>query len=157
MKTTCAANKENDIGKKVVSERKRLANQRNAKKSTGPRTLLGKQKVRLNAIKHGLLSTATAARHGEESQEFRALISQLETVFRPVSLPEKQLVEEAASLIWNLRATSEIVWAILYHKVLGVKIESVLRYEDRFAAKLADVLRDLSFVIKLRRKNEVKK
>ncbi|MEY2412609.1 MAG: hypothetical protein QOD84_1215, partial [Acidobacteriaceae bacterium] len=41
MKTTCAANKENDIGKKVVSERKRLANQRNAKKSTGPRTLLG--------------------------------------------------------------------------------------------------------------------
>jgi hypothetical protein len=149
--------KKTTIGKKVVSERKRLANQRNAKKSTGPRTLLGRQKVRLNAIKHGLLSIATAARNGEESQEFKALISQLETVFRPVTLTEKQLVEEGASLIWNLRATSEIVWEVLHHRVPGVKIESVLRYEDRFAAKLADVLRDLSFVIKLRRKNEVKK
>jgi hypothetical protein len=37
-----------------VSEKKRLANQRNAKKSTGPKTAEGKKRAKMNAVTHGV-------------------------------------------------------------------------------------------------------
>jgi hypothetical protein len=40
----------------MTSEKKAEANRRNALKSTGPKTPEGKDAVRLNALKHGLLS-----------------------------------------------------------------------------------------------------
>ena len=40
----------------MISDRKAEANHRNARKSTGPRTPEGKAAVRLNLLKHGLLS-----------------------------------------------------------------------------------------------------
>jgi hypothetical protein len=40
----------------MTSDRKAEANRRNALKSTGPKTPEGKAAVRLNALKHGLLS-----------------------------------------------------------------------------------------------------
>jgi hypothetical protein len=39
----------------MTSPRKAEANRRNAQKSTGPKTPEGKDAVRLNALKHGLL------------------------------------------------------------------------------------------------------
>ena len=44
---------------KVVSNNKVRANRENAKKSTGPRTVSGKEKVSGNALSHGL----TAEKH----------------------------------------------------------------------------------------------
>jgi len=41
---------------RMTSNRKAEANRRNARKSTGPKTPEGKAAVRLNALKHGLLS-----------------------------------------------------------------------------------------------------
>ena len=75
---------EDDVEKKVVSERRRLANQRNARKSTGSKTLSGKQKVRLNAIKHGLLSTTMSldTSYSHEYQDFR---SRIESMLRPTT------------------------------------------------------------------------
>ena len=40
----------------TVSERKLVANRKNAKRSTGPRTVQGKARTRFNALKHGLLA-----------------------------------------------------------------------------------------------------
>jgi len=40
----------------MSSARKAAANRQNALKSTGPKTLDGKVAVRLNALRHGLLS-----------------------------------------------------------------------------------------------------
>ena len=39
---------------KIVSNNKVRANRENAKKSTGPRTVSGKEKVSGNALSHGL-------------------------------------------------------------------------------------------------------
>lgn len=38
----------------MISDRRRDANRRNAKKSTGPRSLSGKERARHNALRHGL-------------------------------------------------------------------------------------------------------
>jgi len=43
----------------LATDKQILANQLNAKKSTGPRTRTGKRRVRKNAIKHGLAAVAT--------------------------------------------------------------------------------------------------
>ena len=54
---------------KIVSNNKVRANRENAKKSTGPRTVSGKEKVSGNALSHGL----TAEKHviiGESIDEF---------------------------------------------------------------------------------------
>jgi hypothetical protein len=40
-----------------TSEKQKAANRRNAKKSTGPKTVEGKAAVSRNAIKHGLHSS----------------------------------------------------------------------------------------------------
>ena len=46
----------------MTSEKKAEANRRNALKSTGPKTPEGKDAVRLNALKHGLLSQRSSCR-----------------------------------------------------------------------------------------------
>jgi hypothetical protein len=46
-------------GRNVCSEKKRLANQQNALKSTGPKTPEGKARSRQNALKHGLTGDGT--------------------------------------------------------------------------------------------------
>ena len=56
---------------KVISNNKVRANRENAKKSTGPRTVSGKEKVSGNALTHGL----TAEKHviiGESIKFFNA-------------------------------------------------------------------------------------
>ena len=130
---------ESSAGKQLVSERRRLANQRNAMKSTGPKTLSGKNKVRLNAIKHGLLST-TISLDTLGSPEYQDFRSHIESMLRPTTLVEKKLAEQAASLIWRLKKTECAVRAALNCEIPKVKLESVVRCEARFAAKLREVL-----------------
>jgi len=43
-----------EIAKKLVSERQLRANRANAQKSTGPKTEAGKQRSRLNGMRHGI-------------------------------------------------------------------------------------------------------
>ena len=47
----------------MTSERKIEANRRNAQRSTGPKTEEGKDKVRLNALKHGLCAETIVLPH----------------------------------------------------------------------------------------------
>ena len=42
------------VGSRMTSERQRAANRANAKRSTGPRTLVGKSRSSRNAYQHGL-------------------------------------------------------------------------------------------------------
>ena len=56
----------------MTSERKRIANIRNAKKSTGPKTAAGKAISSRNAIKHGLMSRDVLAPN-EDAAAFETL------------------------------------------------------------------------------------
>ena len=74
-----------------ISVKKLEANRRNAKKSTGPKTKLGKSWSRLNASKHGILSSALLIKEGqgaEDPAEFDALMNALEKDLVPVGALE---------------------------------------------------------------------
>jgi hypothetical protein len=92
--------------------RRDLANRANAQLSTGPRTLLGKQRVASNALTHGL--TATRMVLPLESQgEYDDLVEQLWAALHPVGALEEALAERIVGCQWRLRRAGRIEVEIL--------------------------------------------
>ena len=71
---------------KTVTEKKLAANRLNAKRSTGPRTEIGKNTSRFNAVVLGLFAKEVVIPlcDGEEGEEqFARLLADLEQQFEP--------------------------------------------------------------------------
>lgn len=83
------------------------ANQRNALKSTGPRTPAGKSTVARNAMKHGLLSREVLLPE-EDRSAFRALAVNLCDCLQPVGALEVLLVDRIVAALWRLRRAQVI-------------------------------------------------
>jgi len=91
----------------MATEAQILANRRNARKSTGPRTLEGKSAVSQNAVKHGLL--ARQAVIGSESQaDFDLYRDRMLGELVPASPMESMLAERIISLSWRLKRAVRI-------------------------------------------------
>ena len=86
-------------------------NRANAEHSTGPRSVEGKQKVRLNAVKHGATSRQ-ALLPSEEPAAFDALSHHLASLYDPQTEHERDLLYTIRDLKW--------------------KIERLNRYENSF-------------------------
>ncbi|MGZ8687447.1 MAG: hypothetical protein ACXWZP_03375, partial [Gaiellaceae bacterium] len=85
----------------MASEAQIAANRLNAAKSTGPRTREGKEAVRYNALKHGLLAEAVVL--GDESTaEFERLVALLHDELKPDGQLESLLVDRIAACAWRL-------------------------------------------------------
>lgn len=92
--------------KKVTSQAKAESNRKNATKSTGPKTKRGKQIVKWNAMKHGLLSKEVVIETGdgqEDPKEFELLYKCLIDQLKPVGIIEDMLVEKIAVCYWRKR------------------------------------------------------
>lgn len=90
----------------TIENQKTIANRRNALQSTGPKTPEGKNKVRWNALKHGLLSKEVVLKEGdgkENEQEFIALLESLQEGYTPEGPIEEMLIERIAVSYWRLR------------------------------------------------------
>ena len=96
----------------MATELQTRANRANALKSTGPKTDAGKSAVRLNAVRHGLLSAAPVVA-GEDESEFAALCEQLTGELKPKGILETRLVSRIASTLWRLQRLSHIEAGIL--------------------------------------------
>jgi hypothetical protein len=95
---------EHPARKRPVSERKILANRRNALRSTGPKTERGKRTISRNAIQHGFLAreVVITAGDGEESlEEFHALVESLGNTYLPAGVVEEALVQTIATAPWR--------------------------------------------------------
>ena len=79
-----------------------VANQNNAKKSTGPVTVQGKQTVANNALKHGVFSKSLIL-SDEDPTEYKSLLNQLLLELHPSGLLEQTLVERIALTLWRQR------------------------------------------------------
>src|ERR1700677_3602686 len=70
------------------------------RKSTGPRTPQGKQRSKLNALKHGLLSKVILL-DGESQAEYASLLNALMDDWQPQGRTETFLVENLAVVMWR--------------------------------------------------------
>jgi hypothetical protein len=91
----------------MTSDKKAEANRRNALKSTGPKTPEGKDAVRLNALRHGLLSQEILLR-GEDEEALRELDEHLRKELQPVGELENLLVDRIISAYWRLRRLGRV-------------------------------------------------
>ena len=83
------------------------ANRNNAKKSTGPRTEEGKNRVAKNALKHGLLARDTVL-PGEDPADFDSQLSALEADIQPANSLEFELVRQIADTQWRMRRLTRL-------------------------------------------------
>jgi hypothetical protein len=86
----------------LASEKQLQANRANAKNSTGPKTLAGKARSRLNSRRHGLTAKMLII-VGENADDFDQLRAELLEEHEPQSALECELVERLAGILWRLR------------------------------------------------------
>jgi hypothetical protein len=78
------------------------ANQLNSKKSTGPKSKVGKSIVSKNSVKHGLLSNE-ALLPWESQSEYDSLVTRYIDNLEPEGEAEAFLVDRIISLVWKLK------------------------------------------------------
>jgi hypothetical protein len=83
------------------------ANRRNALKSTGPSTDEGKNRSRMNAVRHGLMAE-TVIGALEDAEDYRAFEAAVVADYDARTAVERELVLRLASLLWRLRRSIAI-------------------------------------------------
>ena len=140
----------------MTSDKKAEANRQNALKSTGPRTPEGKASVRLNAVKHGLLSTDVLL-PGEDQNALKELDERLRAELQPVGELENLFLEQILAAVWRLRRLRRVETGIFAWELYGELAERA-RQEARAHEKTGlDQLREnasLPSVILDQRKHE---
>ena len=100
-----ATSSDNVRAARTASEKKIAANRKNARESTGPRTRKGKDTVRWNALKQGLLAKTIIIENGDTSEvgrAFRQLLDNLIQDLHPVGTLEHMYVERIAVAYWRI-------------------------------------------------------
>ncbi len=85
----------------MTSTKRAEANLRNSTRSTGPRTLTGKARARLNAVTHGL-TAETLILPGEDPLAFQRRLEGWTAQLQPANPFEHDLVRQVATLSWRL-------------------------------------------------------
>jgi len=85
-----------------ASAAKIAANRRNASKSTGPKTLVGKKVSAMNATRHAVLSVVPVLPGVEKVEEWESHRSGTLASLAPVGYLETTLADRVASLLWRL-------------------------------------------------------
>ena len=96
----------------MTSTKKILANQNNAKKSTGPKSVAGKIRSSLNSIKHSLTSEKYVA-IGENKKEFEELKQNALRQFPIFDLQSEIIVRQIIKYEWESRRMSAFETGIL--------------------------------------------
>jgi hypothetical protein len=91
----------------MTSLRQIEANRRNALKSTGPKSEMGKQQSSQNAVRHGL-TAETVIKLFEDSDDYHAFELAVTSGYEAVTAVERELVLRLASLLWRLRRATSI-------------------------------------------------
>ncbi len=96
----------------MASERQRAANRRNGSKG-GPSTEAGKQRSRLNTIKHGLTSTTLVVLPEEHQHEYEEVLHGFRESFQPQDATEEALVLRLAQAHWRSLRSRRVETGIL--------------------------------------------
>lgn len=123
----------------MTSPRKIEANRRNAKRSTGPRTVHGKQRSRTNALKHGLAAvTLRPADKPADNELYESLLGPGQAT--PVQQEQARAIVEATRELEYVRSIRASVIKVLddvdfsWSTLVDVVV-STERYERRASAR----------------------
>jgi hypothetical protein len=127
----------------MTSEAKIAANRRNAQHSTGPRTALGKGRVRRNALRHGLAVVALV--------EDLGVTTEVERVAASLGSPESDYSERGETRIIaeaqvTLKRVRTMRTNILHAAPIASSLEQLLRlerYEERALSRRKRAVRAL--------------
>ena len=89
-------------GKKLCSEKQRIANAINSRRSTGPRTEAGRRRASMNRCLHGMRSTKDLI-PGESAEERQQLREQIYQAVAPRDGVEELLAEQIFDSAWHVR------------------------------------------------------
>jgi hypothetical protein len=103
----------------MATVKQREANQRNAQSSTGPKSQEGKDKVRLNPIKHGLRTEVVNVLPSEDPTEFVRRHESLSNDYAPRTEIEIHLVHQLALLTWKIERADRYEIARLSEQVVN--------------------------------------
>ena len=110
----------------MASDKQIIANQKNSRRSTGPRTESGKRRSRRNAIRHGL-TAETVIDILEDPADYRAFERAIKSDYSPKTAIEGQLVTRLASLLWRLRRAVAIESGLLSIQAGIIRDQSAAR------------------------------
>ena len=91
----------------MISLQRLEANRRNALRSTGPTTEAGKQRSRVNAVRHGL-TAETVVGSLEDAEDYKAFEAAIIADYDAETAVARELVLRLASLLWRLRRANAI-------------------------------------------------
>ncbi len=113
------------------------ANQKNALKSTGPKTEDGKAAVRPNALKHGMLSRQTLL-PDEDGAALTELAESLRADLQPVGALEDTLVDLITARLWRLRRLGHVEAAIFDWQLYAIRVKRSFM-EDRASDRASEL------------------
>ncbi len=127
----------------MTSDKQVRANRRNALKSTGPKTAEGKDIVRLNALKHGLLSQEVLL-PGEDEAALKELGERLRAELQPMGELESILVDRIIAATWRLRRLGRVEAGIFAWEFYGELSERAQQEASTYEKhQYEDLLKDL--------------
>jgi hypothetical protein len=120
-----------------VSQRKRAANRRNARKSTGPRTAAGKAVVSRNAVTHGFCArdiVINSPHLKEDPDEYERLVDSLAAELCPATDLQSILVRKIATCLWRQQRAIRAETAYIDKELdnMGERVNSLNEYPSQY-------------------------
>lgn len=147
--------------KRAISPRKLAANRANAQCSTGPTTSEGKEKSKLNAVKHGLTARyfpAVIQAGTTEWEQFEAVRTDLYDFYQPADPIEELLVEKITVEYLRYRRLverEEVLCAANRPYFLDI-VNKLARYQTAINRQLFEAMRELERLQARRKAKEAK-
>src|SRR6266481_4371354 len=98
------------LGEELImpTERQSESARINGAKSHGPTSPEGKEKSSRNSLQHGCTASHTIILACEDPKDFERMVEKYDTMYKPVTLEEQDLVAEMISARWRIRRATGI-------------------------------------------------
>ena len=109
----------------MTTEKQIQSNRGNARKSSGPKTAAGRNRARMNALKHGLAGFQITT-FDENPGDYEKFHGEIVQSLKPEGAFEEQLAERIATCAWRLRRIPRIEARLFQSKRLEIVDQKAL-------------------------------
>jgi hypothetical protein len=116
---------------RINSSEQTEASRMNGSKSKGPRSIKGKSKVRLNAVKDGIYSDEIVIESlGERREEFEEIKDAFWNHFRPADALNEMLVGEVIGNVWRRKRLRRVEATEINNRLRAVRLRTEIKRSD---------------------------